>query len=359
LITAITGAEGYVGRAVARRVLESSDDEVLALVHARNSEELGVKRASLERELGPNAARLRCRPLHLPDWDGSEDLDTAGIRYIVHSAAVTAFNVERARAEAVNVQGTAAVLRFARRCTALERFALVSTIYSTGLRGGPIDERAYGGECGFANHYEWSKWSAEALLESELGDLPWQVHRLATVLCDDGEGRVVQFNVVHKMWKLLYSGLLPLLPGAPETRLYFVTGQHAARSLVALMRGGPSKSFFHLSNSIDDAPSVRELLGLAFEAFTRDRDFARRRVLRPLFADEASFERLADTAAKFSRDALGTVIALMRPFAKQLFVQKAFSTELASALVPAFRPSWAELVPSTCAELIASRWGLG
>jgi nucleoside-diphosphate-sugar epimerase len=359
VITLITGADGYVGRSVARQILATSDDRILALMRAKDADELERKRRFLEAELGAPGARLDCRALNLPSADGFVGLEREQVRHIVHSAAVTEFNVARPVAEAVNVEGTRATIGFARSCPRLERFVLISTIYSSGLRAGEIGERYHDDTCGFANHYEWSKWAAESLLEEASAELPWQIHRLATVLADDESGRVVQFNVVHKMWRLLHSGLLPLLPGSPETALYFVTGQFAARAIPQLMREAGPGTTFHLCNSGDEALSAKQLLELACAAFGKDPTFARRRVLRPLFADEAAFNRLADTAAMFSREALGTVIGLMRPFAKQLFVPKSLRTDVTSSIVDAFRPNWAALVENTCDHLLTSGFGLG
>lgn len=359
MITLITGADGYVGRSVAREILTTTDDRVLALVRAEDADELERKRRFLEAELGAPGARLDCRAVSLPSCEGFDGLERQQVRHIVHSAAVTQFNVARSVAEAVNVEGTRATIAFARSCPRLERFALVSTIYSSGLRAGEIRERYYDDTCGFANHYEWSKWAAESLLHEASHELPWQIHRLATVLTDDESGRVVQFNVVHKMWRLLHSGLLPLLPGAPETALYFVTGKFAARAIPQLMREAGSGTTFHLCNSGDAALSAKQLLELVCAAFAKDPAFARRRVLRPLFADEAAFDRLADTAAMFSREALGAVIGLMRPFAKQLFVPKLLRTDVTCAIVDAFRPNWTALIENTCEHLLTSGFGLG
>jgi thioester reductase-like protein len=331
---------------------------VLALVRATDRDELARKSAFLAQELKPYAARVTCRPLNLPDAAELSGFGTDDVRYIVHGAAVTEFNVPRPRAESVNVAGTAAVLRFARSCRRLERVVLVSSVYSSGLRAGEIAETKYDDSAGFANHYEWSKWSAESLLTGEFVDLPWQVHRLATVLCDELDGSVVQFNVLHKMWRLLYLGLLPLVPGSADTPLYFLTGQYGARATDTLMRKASSRTFFHLCNSGARAVRAGELLGLAFDAFARDEQFARRRVLRPLFADQASFDRLADSAEMFSKDALGAVIGLMRPFAPQLFINKSFRTDLTTQVVDHFGPDWATLVPRTCGHLLASSWGL-
>ena len=73
------------------------------------------------------------------------------IRRIVHSAAVTRFNVDEETARRVNIEGTARLLGFAKRCENLESFGFLSTIYASGLRAGPIAEACppYAGSFGF------------------------------------------------------------------------------------------------------------------------------------------------------------------------------------------------------------------
>jgi nucleoside-diphosphate-sugar epimerase len=358
MTTVITGADGYVGQLLTRVVLQQTSEPVVALLRARDADELESKRSRLLQRLEPFADRVECRVARLPDASDLLEIDTKSVRLVLHAAAITEFGVSREQARAVNVDGTRAVLELARRCPRLERVVLLSTVYSSGLRAGEIAERIYGDDAGFANHYEWSKWAAEALLEREFGDLPWQVQRLATVLCEDEGGRVVQLNVLHKMWRLLHAGLLPLVAGSPLTPLYFVSGGYLATVCPKLWSSGGSRSVFHLCNSGSDAISAGRLLDLAHAAFGRDAEFARRRVLKPLFTDAQAFERLADAATSFSQGTLGSIVGALRPFAQQMFVTKSLSTDHTTELVEAFRPKWDELVPAVCEHLVSTGFGL-
>ena len=124
--TLITGADGHVGRALATRLIDGDEGELLLLVRAGDEEEKQRKRD----RLGALTGNPNCRILFadLRDPDAFAAVDGADVDTIFHCAARIDFNVDRASAVAVNVEGTARTLDFAARCGRLRRFALVSFI---------------------------------------------------------------------------------------------------------------------------------------------------------------------------------------------------------------------------------------
>ena len=85
---------------------------------------------------------------------------SAEVTEIVHSAAVTRFDVSRRAAYDVNVRGTMEVAAFAARCRRLRSLTLLGSIHAAGLTSGPIREEPIRERPQFANWYEWSKWLA-------------------------------------------------------------------------------------------------------------------------------------------------------------------------------------------------------
>ena len=83
---------------------------------------------------------------------------------ILHCAAETTFNRPLAEARAANVDGTRAVLDFARDCAHLERLACFSTVYVAGRSTGCFTEADIGGTDGFVNSYEQSKAEMETVV---------------------------------------------------------------------------------------------------------------------------------------------------------------------------------------------------
>jgi nucleoside-diphosphate-sugar epimerase len=284
-------------------------------------------------------------------------LDPGEIGAIVHAAAITRFNAEQHLAWQINVRGTAKLLRFAERCPGLEALGLLSTIYASGLRPGAIDEQPFDGSSGFANHYERSKWLAEAELLGRFGHLPWRIFRIATVIADDESGDVGRHNAVHNTLKLLYHGLISLVPGAPDTPLYFVTGEFAAGNVFELMQRAADRVIYHLAPARAQSVTLDRLLEIAWQAFARSPEFARRRVLKPAYADLGSFGHLADGVAGFGGQVLAQAIASITPFARQLYVKKSVGNHnLRAAGTPYALSELEGLVRSTCARLVDSKW---
>ena len=237
----------------------------------------------------------------------------------------------------------------------------VSSLYASGLRVGAIEERRYDDSAGFANHYEWSKWASEELVhgpQAEFAGLPWRVARVATVIADGDEGTVTQQNSFHNTLKLLYFGLLSILPGNPEVRPYFVTGDFAAGALAAILGSKERGSIHHVAHARAETATLGRLVDIAFEAFLEDPGFRARRLLKPLFCDAEAFDLLVkgidDAGGEIVRQALASVA----PFARQLFLEKDVRNDrLASLLGHPRAPDPESLLRNTCRRLVATRFG--
>lgn len=339
----VTGASGYLGGLVARRYRDAGYE---VLGHSRRAVEAeGVVWAA--GDLADDAPFAAVDP----QW-------WARLTHIVHAGAITRFDVDRRAAQAVNVDGTAKVLDLARGCPRLTGLGLVSTVYATGLRAGPVDEALYDDGPGFANEYEWSKWQAEQLVAAVGPELPWRILRVATIVADDATGRVTQHNAFHETLKLWFHGLLPLVPGHADTPLYLVTGDVVADAVVTLVESTSPGGVYHLAPDASASPSLAELLDIVSAAFDAVESFRRRRVLRPLLGDEESFDLLARGVDAFGGGLVRQSLQSVVPFARQLFVAKELSTARLHAALPDHGDGdVAELVRHTCEWLVATRWG--
>lgn len=317
----VTGADGYLGALITRAYARQSTREVIAWLHAADEAEFAAKRAGLAARLGSDAARVRFACGELQEPNPFCRIDPAEIGLIVHAAAITRFNVSAELADAVNVAGTTRVLRFAERCPRLAALGVLSSIYASGLQEGLIEEVRFSTAPAFANHYERSKWESEQAL-ADCAHLPWRLFRIATVIADDASGRVARHNAVHNTLKLLYRGLLSLVPGCPATPLYFVTGEFVAASICDLMERGANGAIYHLAPAREASLSLGELLATAWAAFERSPDFARRGLLAPSYVPYAAFERLAEGVNGFAGRVLADAVASVLPFAPQLYVSK-------------------------------------
>ena len=354
----ITGANGYLGTRIARRLLDQTEAKLLLWIHAADEKALAEKRVRLESGLAGPSERVRVFGGDLCAETPFASLDGENVTHVVHSAAVTRFNVEQELARAVNREGTRKLLEFARRCAKLEGFDFLSTVYSSGLRTGRIPEEPASDACGFANHYESSKWEAEGLVR-ERCPVPWRIVRVCTIIADDDTGAVAQQNAFHNTLKLLYYGLLSLVPGDPGTPLYFVTAEYVAGAMLRLLERRPERAVYHASPDVAGAIGLGELIELAFERFNQAEDFRRRRVLAPLFTDLEAFELLASgVGSGIGGSIVGEAVSSVAPFARQMFVSK--EIENARFLEASGSPPPGDshaLIRAVCENLVSTRWG--
>lgn len=344
----VTGGSGYVGSIVAARYRAAGAD---VLMHGRRPPGAVDQGSSSTKAVVGDLADDDPFAGVSPEW-------RARLTHIVHAGAVTRFDVDRSLARAVNVDGTAKLVELAHACPRLASLGLVSTVYATGLRAGPIDETLDHDEPEFANHYEWSKWRAEQVVADMGANLPWRILRVATVVADDASGRVTQHNAFHETLKLWFHGLLPLVPGNGATPLYLVTGDFVADTIVTLMDPDRPGGLYHLAPEALAALTLAEAVDVVSEAFSAVDAFRRRGVLRPLLGDEEAFTLLASGVDAFGGGLVRRSLQSVVPFARQLFVGKHLDNARLRANLDGYAfPDPAELVRRTCAWLVASRWG--
>jgi nucleoside-diphosphate-sugar epimerase len=356
----ITGGDGYLGMRLAGAYLESTDLPVLLWLRSRDAGEFETKRAKLDGRFAQFGPRIDYRWGDLVKDYPFESIDHQKIQTIIHTAAVTKFNVDADTAQRVNIEGTEKLLKFASRCRALEAFGLLSTVYASGLRAGVIPEKPFDSTGNFANHYERSKQASETKLMTEFDYLPWQILRVATVVADNAGGHVTQFNAFHNTLKLLYYGLLSIIPGKPETPLYFVTGDFVTDAVFKLMRNPSNRAIYHVCHTRPESLTLGQLMDAAFECFAEQEDFKSRRILQPLYADAESFDLLGDAMDTFGGSIVNQALSSVSPFARQLFIEKEFLNDRLVAALRDYRaPEARQVIRNTCSYLVRSRWGRG
>lgn len=353
-VVVITGAGGYLGRGLARHYLRTTDAELVLPVRTE------ARGHEIEADLGSPGGRVRAVYGDLGEPEPFAGLDARRrdrVTTIIHAAAVTRFNVDRDLARRVNVEGTAHALALARRCPRIESFTQVSTVYATGLRMGVIREEPADDDAGFANAYEWSKWAAEELV-IDAGDLPWRISRVSTVIADDDSGAVTQHNAFHETLKLCFYGLLSLLPGRAETPLYLVTGEFVVGAIARLAGASDATGIYHVSHDRAVAPTLERALDIVFEQFCAVEEFRRKRIMRPLLADEESFRLLVEGVSPMAGGLVTQALSNVAPFARQLYVDKELdNTRFRGALDGYAAPDVGQLLTETCRHLVATRWG--
>lgn len=356
----LTGATGYIGKKLLEQLLTERSETLLVPIRAGSEEELEKRKADLLKDV-PAAQRARVEIVQSDLANLVENLQSQrnDINIIIHNAAKTAFNVDEATANSVNRDGSLALLKFASELPKLENFTYVSTLYASGMAAGPIKEEFFNSPV-FANHYERSKWEVEEAIRTQYANLPWRVARVATIIADGNNGTVIQQNAIHNTLKLFYYGLISLLPGRAETPIHLVDGEFTAKSLAAVVNKGQNQKIYHVC--YDQAASIPlgRFIDIAFEEFNKDEMFKSRRLLKPLFADEKSFDTLVTNMKGFGGSVLNQGLASISPFGRQLFVKKEVSNEGLQSLLAGYKtPAMEEIVRKTCQHLAQTKFTKG
>lgn len=189
----LTGFPGFIGRRLVRRLLEAGDDQrVTALVEERMAEQARSLAAEHGDRLEIVVGDIAVRRLGLAaaDWDRL----TGSVDTVFHLAAIYDLAVPLELAQRVNVDGTGNVLDFCVACDDLERHVYVSTAYVAGRRRGVVYEHELVMGQDFKNHYESTKFQAEAWVHERRGEVPTTILRPAIVVGDSRSGETEKFD---------------------------------------------------------------------------------------------------------------------------------------------------------------------
>jgi thioester reductase-like protein len=287
----LTGATGHVGRNLIPVLLASKDTSLVLLIRGRSDAEVEARLSELLSSLaGPidvSQARQRIKALRgditherLGLSEAQYEALARDVTHIIHSAATVRFRNLLAEARKINVEGTKNVMalaRSARERGRLERVAHISTAFVSGKRSGLIREEEL--DCGqsFSNTYEQTKFEAEVFIRKSCPDLPWVIFRPSIIVGDSRTGVTTAFNVLYIPLKYLARGIVPFLPGSPDTPLDVVPVDFVCRAIGRILFGAAESRgrTFHLCAGPELATTVGEVLELALGFFRKMRPQAR------------------------------------------------------------------------------------
>lgn len=275
------------------------------------------------------------------------------IEMIVHSAASTAFQAPLSELRKVNVAGTSALIEFARKCPMLQRFIYLSTTCVAGDLQGTIEEARISHPPRFVNDYERSKWEAEAVVLDS--GLPAEIVRLSIVAGSEGNGSVRRIGALHQTLYWLYHGLVPMLPGTPNTRVDLISTEYAAGVVATVARDAARPGRIVHATMGDAAPRLSELLDHLIGLFTRSHcGWAQGSIARPDVVDASTFN-LFEAAARQSGDVLfQRICSDAQSFLPSLLHVRTFASGLGTQ-VP--RSDWRILAERVFTWLTTHEWG--
>ena len=353
----ITGGSGAIGAELVRRlVAEPKADRIAVLTRAPGAARQAMLLESWQAGAKVPVGFVRGSMLTLAD--AAADM-RADITHVLHLAADTRFSAPPEELRAANVDGTAAVLAFAGRCPRLSAVAVASTVYVAGLRQGTVREPELEHEAGFANAYEASKHEMERITRAAMRDLPVAVYRLSTAIGEEATGRVTSLNAFHTALRLVYGGMIPMIPGAADTPIDLISTDYAARTIQHLLgERFQAGATYHLCAGAS-APLLGDLLEASMRIMRERRPAWRKRAIEmPVLADERTYELFARSVLESGDPMMIAAAQAVESFARQLTRPKVFDTSEADAVLAGVtaRPDSMQLCEDVIRYCIENEW---
>jgi thioester reductase-like protein len=269
----LTGFPGFLGsallpRALARRV----GDEAFCLVQSRHLELARRRVAELAQTHPHTAGRITLVVGDITEPGlGLDVASTAGLAdrlaavdEVWHLAAAYDLAVDEAVARRVNVEGTTNVLEFCASREGFQRLHHVSTCYVSGTFAGEFTEDLLDAGQAFLNHYEATKFEAEALVRAAMaGGLPATIYRPGIVVGDSTTGSTQKYDgpyflagFLRRQWGV---AVVPAVGDIDRVRVSLVPRDFVIEAMDVL--SGLDRSLGRTYALTDpEPPTVRELV---------------------------------------------------------------------------------------------------
>jgi NAD(P)-dependent dehydrogenase (short-subunit alcohol dehydrogenase family) len=214
----VTGATGFIGKRLVRKLLERKGSVVFFLIRKESEEKV----AALREFWGASAARVQpvYGDLTSKKLGVSADAIKAlkgKIDHFYHLAAVYDLSADEESQIAVNVEGTRNTVEFARSVEA-GHFHLVSSIAAAGLYEGVFREDMFDEAENYEHPYFMTKHESEKIVRKECKG-PWSVYRPAMVVGDSTTGEMDKIDGPYYFFKLIQRMRQLLPPWMPSVGL--------------------------------------------------------------------------------------------------------------------------------------------
>jgi long-chain acyl-CoA synthetase len=281
-IVFITGATGFLGTQIIRRLIKIENICIIVLVRGKNFEDSfkHLSRAWWEwPELKEEINDLKClntmsslNKINLLKGDLSEEklgltfseynYLVNNLTHIIHTAADIRLNAPLQDLRKINVDGTRNLLKLAREAHkdhGISRFSHLSTAYVAGGSNGIIYEDSITDKYGFQSNYEKSKYESELIVRAS--DLPISIFRPGMIVGDSNSGHIKTFNTIYVLIRLYLDKKLSVLPVSGNTKINLVPVDYVVDAIVNLTFNPKTEGLtFHVTAPYADLPNIKEFI---------------------------------------------------------------------------------------------------
>jgi nucleoside-diphosphate-sugar epimerase len=350
----LTGASGLVGGELLKCFLASRPTRRIVAVTRKDRYRAGYGGVRVVQ------GDIRRSDLGLSSSVSSE-LAT-NVTEIVHCAAETSFSVPLAEIRETNVDGTRNLLKFAFRCSKLQKIAHVSTIFASGCTSGRIPEAILMQRPRrFLNTYQESKYEAEEVVADFTRKLPIVILRLSSIIGNSQTGAVPQFNYVHQLIKLFPYNVLPVVPAHSDTRVDLIAADWVARAITYIFENKSCSGVYNLCAGWDHGIGVQELIDLTEEIF---RSHPKGQRFLPIKIPElvalSAYEDFVQKSQQSKDALLGELLRVLGRFLPHLGIYQHFENSLAMSALEGSGlqlPSVRDLYKKVVVHCLETNWG--
>lgn len=248
---------------------------------------------------------------------------------IIHCAAETRFGLPIDEARATNTNGTANLLKVARACNRLEKFAHLSTVYVAGRRTGHIPEAPLSNNNGFVNTYQQSKYEAEQLVVDAMTEIPIVIYRPSTIIGDSKTGCVRQYNYFHQMMRLFARNVLPIVPGDLSWQIDLIPTDWSIAALAFLFehRFGAGE-VLNVCAGVGNSPRMGEVKATSQELVEKHPLIQKwLPITEPKFVSLVEYEEYVEKSLRGDDKLLIKILGLLNKFLPQMGINQSFDDQ--------------------------------
>ena len=361
----ITGATGFIGTQIVRRLIKKDDICIIVLVRGKNFEEAykhlsrawwewpdlmdeieGLKKFNIEdyreKKISLINGDITIENLKLDNYTYNFLVNT--LTHIIHTAADIRLNASIEDLRRINVHGTDNLIKLAldaHKNHHIHRFSHLSTAYVAGGRTGNISEDSLTNNYGFLSNYEKSKYEAELLVKES--SLPISIFRPGMVVGDSKTGYLKTFNTIYVLIRLYLNKQLSLMPVSGDLKINLVPVDYIADAVMELTFDQDAEDMtFHVTAPYSTLPGVEEFIDFIHQWASNNLGL---NISKPIFLSSSSIPYLSKLL-KISGSTGNRISKTMQELAPYLNENREFSRSNIERFLGPYNLDWKKFLPT-------------